>query len=147
VGEGGEGDEEGALMARYLLDASALYPLVLRLGAGLLDHSPLFAALDLTVYEVGNAIWKESRGGRVRDPRALAAIFSEILREVEVVSVGSWAVAEVLELALAEGLTFYDAAYLYAARKLGLKLVTEGLDLRRYPGTISVDELTAELER
>jgi len=49
-------------MARYLVDASALYPLVLKLREELLDRLPLVAVLDLTVYEVGNAIWKGVQG-------------------------------------------------------------------------------------
>jgi predicted nucleic acid-binding protein len=134
-------------MVEYLLDASALYPLVLKLRDKLLDYLALMAVLDLTVYEVGNVIWKESRGGRVRAPKALATAFAEVLRGVKVVRVEDRAMADVLELALAEEITFYDAAYLYAARKLGLKLVTEDSDLKRYPEAVSVEELVAELER
>jgi len=37
-------------------------------------------------------------------------------------------------------------AYLYAARRLGLKLVSEDADLKKYSETIGVDELVAELE-
>jgi predicted nucleic acid-binding protein len=134
-------------MVEYLLDASALYPLVLKLRDKLLDYLALMAVLDLTVYEVGNVIWEESRGGRVRAPKALATAFAEVLRGVKVVRVEDRAMADVLELALAEEITFYDAAYLYAARKLGLKLVTEDSDLKRYPEAVSVEELVAELER
>ena len=43
-------------MVEYLLDASALYPLVLKLRDKLLDYLTLMAVLDLTVYEVGNVI-------------------------------------------------------------------------------------------
>ena len=134
-------------MARYLLDASALYPLALSLREKLLDYSGLMAVLDLTVYEVGNAVWKECRRGRVRNPRALAAVFAELFNSIETVKLESKAIAEVLELALAEGITFYDAAYLHAARKLGLKLVTEDSNLKRFPEAVSVSELIAKLER
>lgn len=119
---------------------------MLKLREKLLDHLSLVAVLDLTVYEVGNAIWKESKRGRVRDPRALAAMFAEVLREAEVVGIENLAIEEVLQLALAEDLTFYDAAYLYAARRLGLKLVSENADLKKCSETIGVDELVAELE-
>ncbi len=134
-------------MARYLVDASALYPLVLKLREELLDRLPLVAVLDLTVYEVGNAVWKEHRARRVRDPKALAAVFGEVLSGVGVVRVGSEEMGEVLELAVAEGITFYDAAYLYAARKLGLKLVTEDSDLKKYPESLDAEGFIAELER
>ena len=65
-------------MVKYLLDASALYPLALSLREKLLHYSGLMAVLDLTVYEVGNAVWKEYRRGRIRNPRALAAAFAEL---------------------------------------------------------------------
>jgi len=135
------------MTARYLLDASALYPLALSLRGKLLNYSDLMAVLDLTVYEVGNAVWKECKRGRIRDPRALAVAFAELFSNVETVKLESRAIAEVLELALAEEITFYDAAYLYAARKLGMKLVTEDSDLKKYPEAVSVSELVAELER
>jgi predicted nucleic acid-binding protein len=117
-------------MARYLLDASAFYPLVLKLREKLLDRLSLVAVLDLTVARA----------------RALTAMFAEVLREAEVVSIEDLAIEEVLQLALAEDLTFYDAAHLYAARRLGLKLVSEDADLKKYSETIGVDELVAELE-
>jgi predicted nucleic acid-binding protein len=134
-------------MARYLVDASALYPLVLKLREGLLDHLPLVAVLDLTVYEVGNVIWKEYRASRVKDPRALAAVLGEVLSGFRVVRVGGEALGEVLGLAIAEGITFYDAAYLHAARRLGLKLVTEDSDLKKYPESLDAEGFAAELER
>ena len=40
------------MASRYLLDTSALYPLVLRIRENLLKHSSLFTVLDLTIYEV-----------------------------------------------------------------------------------------------
>jgi predicted nucleic acid-binding protein len=43
-------------MVECLLDASALYPLVLKLRDMLLDYLALMAVLDLTVYKVGNVI-------------------------------------------------------------------------------------------
>ena len=43
-------------MTKYLLDASAIYPLVLRLRERLLLYTELFAVLDLAPYEVGNII-------------------------------------------------------------------------------------------
>ena len=48
-------------MVKYLLDASALYPLALSLREKLLDYTGLTAVLDPTVYEVGNTVWKEYR--------------------------------------------------------------------------------------
>jgi len=85
--------------------------------------------------------------GRIRNPRALAAAFAELFSSIETVKLEGRAIAEVLELALAEGVAFYDAAYLHAARKLGMKLVTEDSNLKRFPEAVSVSELIAKLER
>ena len=55
------------------------------------------------VCEVGNVIWKECRARRVRDPKALAAVFGEVLSGVGVVRVGGEAIGGFLELAIDAG--------------------------------------------
>lgn len=134
------------MASRYLLDASAIYPLMLRLREELLSYVNRFAVLDLTVYEVGNVIWKEFRRGRIRDPTIVAELFEEIFSSIPVLrpQIG---LREVVELAISENLTFYDASYLYAARIYGMKLVTEDSDLLRFPEAINVDQLLKELQR
>lgn len=100
--------------------------------------------LDLTAYEVGNAVWKEHRGGRIRDPGAAAKLFQEIFNALTMQR-ATPSMQKILELAVGEGLTFYDASYLYTARSLKLKLVTEDHDLQKYPESISVKQLLKEL--
>jgi len=130
---------------RFLLDTSALYPLLLRLREGIVDYAERLLVLDLTWYELGNVLWKETRMGRLADPMAAAEMFAELLSTLETVSVHD-DFREVLELALREGLTFYDAAYLHAARRLGVALATEDGRLLRYPEAIRVEELVRRLE-
>jgi len=132
------------MTGRYLLDASALYPLVLRLRENLLGYSSLFVVLDLTVYEVGNVIWKEYLRGKIRDPVVVANLFQEIFNIIPVLRLNA-NIHEVLGLAINENLTFYDASYLYMARIHGAKLVTEDRDLQRFPESISVRQLLNEL--
>ncbi|MEB3787474.1 MAG: type II toxin-antitoxin system VapC family toxin [Desulfurococcales archaeon] len=128
----------------YLLDASAVYPLVLRLRESILDYASTLAVLDLTVYEVGNVLWKEHRRGRVRDPLAAARLFQELFSSIKTLRPGA-SIRGILELAVQEGLTFYDAAYLYTARTQGLRLVTEDRQLGRYPESTSIEQLLREL--
>ncbi len=130
--------------AVYLLDASAIYPLVLLLRERFLEYSSLFTVLDLTVYEVGNVLWKEHRRGRVKDVGKAAKLFQEIFRNIHVLRLES-GLQHVLELSVSENLTFYDASYLYAARSRGLRLVTEDQDLQGYPESITVKQLLEEL--
>ena len=132
------------MTGKYILDTSALYPLVLRLRENLLAYSSLFVVLDLTVYEVGNVIWKEYRRGKIRDPAVVARLFQEIFNIIPVVRFNA-DIREVLGLAINENLTFYDASHLYMARTHNAKLVTEDRDLQKFPETISVEQLLNEL--
>ncbi len=132
------------MVSRYLLDASAIYPLVLRLREELLSYVDRFAVLDLTVYEVGNVIWKEFRRGRIRDPMIVAKLFEELFNSIPVLR-PQIRLREVVKLAISENLTFYDASYLYAARIYRMKIVTEDSDLLRFPESINVDQLLKEL--
>jgi len=128
----------------YLLDASAIYPLLLSLGERFVDYADKFSILDLTIYEVGNTLVKEFRRGRISNLRAAVELFNEVFNYVYTVR-GEIDISKVAELALSENLTFYDAAYLYTARKLGVKLVTENKDLLRFPESISVQTLIKHL--
>ncbi len=130
---------------KFLLDTSALYPLVLLLGERVLDHAHRLMVLELTWYELGNVLWKEARRGRVGDPQAAAEMFEEMLSAMETVEPPG-SLREVLELAVREGLTFYDASYLHTARTLGVALATEDGRLLRYPEAIRVEELVRRLE-
>ncbi len=44
-------------------------------------------------------------------------------------------------------MTFYDASYLIAAKKYGIKLVTEDRDLLRFSECMSVEDLIRELKK
>ncbi len=52
---------------------------------------------------------------------------------------------ELVNLAVKENITVYDAAYLYVSRKYRYKLVTEDHDLKNYPEAINVRRLLEEL--
>jgi len=43
------------------------------------------------------------------------------------------------------GITSYDASYVYVARKMRLKLVTEDSDLLKFPEVVSLKALLEEL--
>jgi len=55
MGEGCKGMPQRTLEA--MLDASALYPLLKRLGEKAASLLTKLAILDLTKYELGNALW------------------------------------------------------------------------------------------
>ena len=67
-----------------------------------------------------------------------------MLKELRRLSVGN-EIAEVLQIAIENDLTFYDASYLYLAKKYGLKIFTQDQDLLRFSEAISVEDLIKNL--
>ncbi|RLE77108.1 MAG: PIN domain nuclease [Thermoprotei archaeon] len=131
---------------RYLVDASALYPLVLKLRYRVAEHCELLRVLDLTLYEVGNVVWKEYRLGRISDLKAVASMFSEVLSWVGVDRVRPKEVKEVAKLAASRGMTFYDASYIYVAEGRGYKLVTLDSNLlERCACAVTLEQMLEEL--
>lgn len=133
-------------MAKYLLDTSAIYPLVLMLREEVLKYIDKFMVLDLTLYEVGNTIWKETKRGKIKNPAIVAKVFEELFKFMDMIRV-SQELTSILSLALKENITFYDAAYIYIARKHGLKLVTSDKELLKLNNTVSVDKLLNKLKQ
>jgi predicted nucleic acid-binding protein len=126
----------------YLLDASALYGLVAHYRRWV-GHREKLAILHLTVYEVGNALWKEARAGRLPWREAAGAL-SRVLSSLK--TLDDPPLEKVLEVAVERGLTFYDASYAYVAETLGLSLVTQDRELlRKSPAAIDVDTFLARL--
>jgi predicted nucleic acid-binding protein len=119
---------------KYLLDASALLVLIKNTDVKstvdcLLDSS----VLDLTFYEVGNAIWKEGTLTKYLLPEEaekLGAIAQTILAKINRVTSKAEAFQRILEIAQTEKLSYYDSSYAYAAKENGLSLVTEDRELR-----------------
>jgi len=83
------------------------------------------AALDLTLYEVANAVAKQ-----YRQPDQAQRIVRAILRTCgdDLVRIDRGLGEEITEVVSEYGLTAYDAAYVAAARQNGWQLVS--LDLR-----------------
>jgi predicted nucleic acid-binding protein len=85
------------------------------------------AVSTLTEYEVGNVLWRENQQKKIKNPRRVAAIFSEAIRPLRKMEIDS--IADVLAIAIERNLTFYDASYAYIAEKHDMKLVTQDADL------------------
>jgi predicted nucleic acid-binding protein len=127
-----------------LFDASSLLAAV---KAGRLDLLVGGRVHWLTLYEVCNALWRESRLlGRLTGEEAVRVmeVVADVVGEMEVLGVRG-SEAEVLRVALSTGLTAYDASYVVVAAGEGLTLVTEDLRLRRgaegHVEVVSVSEL------
>jgi predicted nucleic acid-binding protein len=122
---------------KYLLDTSALYPILI---SGVPFNVDECAVSSLTEYEVGNVLWRENKQGKLKNPRKVAEIFSEAINPIQKISIDS--IADVLTLAIERNLTFYDASYAHIAEKQNLKLVTQDTDLlKKCKSAISIDKM------
>ena len=114
---------------RLLFDASSIiYALKLKrveiLHGNYIQH--------LTVYEVLNAIWKETylvKSLSYEEAKKFIEIFAEVLEYLNILSIHPYE-SEVLKTAIDLDLTTYDASYVVLTEKNNLTLVTEDEKLR-----------------
>ncbi len=89
--------------------------------------------LDLTFYEVGNAVWKESYLTKLLSADAaknLKETAQTILAKMDRLSCKPESFKKIVEIAKTEELTFYDSSYIYFAKENGLQLLTEDKKLK-----------------
>ena len=121
-------------MKQYLLDASSFITLIKKAEAQrTIEFLRESVILDLTYYEVGNAIWKESTLTKFLTPdeyKALSNVAQTVLAKTDRITVDANTFQGILELARSERLSFYDSSYVYFAKDKGLVLVTEDKELK-----------------
>lgn len=121
-----------------LYDASAFLNILIR-GS---DQHVRFqgqAVLDLTRYELGNALWKKPRGdyGETVSLLRTCLDFLSQMRSLKVIGMEE----DVADTLVRNELTFYDSAYVVMAKHHGLELVTDDkkmLKAARQSGIASV---------
>lgn len=126
---------------KYLLDASALVPLLSEFGERLIVKAAeeRLSTTDLAVYEAGNSLWKLSTLLKVislEDAVEAMDILKDLTARdiIRVVGFKELNLANTLRLAGGEELTFYDASYIVTAEIVGATLVTEDERLREAAG-------------
>jgi len=131
----------------YLLDASALYPLIKSLKENLLDYTNIITVLDLTLYEAGNAVWKEWKLGLIKNLNKVLLMIEKVLNEINKVSIQAEDIKNIAKIAIKNNITFYVAAYIYIAEKYSYTLVTEDNDiLKTYSKAITTKTLLKKLK-
>ena len=129
--------EQVGKRGKYLIDTSALYPMLLE---GITLDSNKFAISKLTEYEIGNVLWKENKQKKLEDPERVALLFAEAIRGLERIDIKS--IADVLALAIDRNLTFYDASYCFIAETEHLRLITQDEKLRKKTkNSVSISEV------
>lgn len=122
-------------MKNLLFDASSLiYSLKIRNLKQLYNNYIQF----LTIYEVINAIWRESyltKAITTKEAGELASIFNEVIELMKMINPHGYE-KEILEIAWELGISAYDASYIVLAKKHNLILVSEDEKLKRKVGKI-----------
>lgn len=128
---------------KHLFDSSSIINLCSeRKIEGLLEG----CTLNLAFYELGNAVWKQVHLHKAltqeEGVEALAAL-TEVYGQMRALHVEDS--SSILNIAVEEGLTYYDASYIHAAIKNDAMLVTDDRRLHtaasKYVETATSDEL------
>lgn len=118
---------------KYLLDASSLMLLIKKTDVeSTIECLRDSLILDLTFYEVGNAVWKESALLKFLTPeeaKRLGTMTQTVLAKIDQVTNEDGDFQKILEIAQHEKLSFYDSSYVFFAKQKGLPLVTEDKQL------------------
>ena len=141
---------------KYLLDASALLPLVTRRGKQLIVEASRegLVTTDLAICEACNSLWKLSkllRSISLEDAADVATTLKDLAMRgvIQPINFTKLDFFHVLKRAYNERLTFYDASYIAAAESTEAVLVTEDEKLRKAAGkfvkTITYTDLESRL--
>lgn len=120
-------------MKGRLFDTSALLNIMIKNGSKAQKLLKSQSILDLTIYETGNVIWKLAYlQKRITHQQACKLLESFLLLKQNMHVLGTDGIEEKIKnLSLDTGLTFYDSAYVMAAQKAGLVLVTDDVSLAK----------------
>ena len=135
---------------KFLLDASAFILLIKNADVtSTVERLQDSLILDLTFYEVGNAIWKEGTLTKFltsKEAEKLGTMAQTVLAKINRVTSEAEAFQKILEIAQTEKLSYYDSSYVYSAKETGLTLITEDKELgtkaRKYVDARTVTTMT-----
>ena len=110
-----------------IFDASAILNL---LEEGTLPDFSESATINLALYEIGNAVWKQVHlTKRLNQSQGEKIILSAslLIDKMKYINID---VVNTLKIAVKEGLTFYDASYIQIAYSTRSELITDDKKLR-----------------
>jgi predicted nucleic acid-binding protein len=136
-------------MKQYLFDASAFIFLIKKANVQTtLKHLQKLFILDLTVYEVGNALLKEANITKFLTPNeinTLEKVTQIILSRTEKILNQDATFQQIMKIAKTENISFYDSSYIYFAKQNNIQLVTEDQTLRNKAKTYVKTQTTISL--
>jgi len=118
----------------YIIDASVYAPLIITYGKDLIEKlrkiRPII--LDLTLYEICNAFWKEHiKLHKISKEEAIIACSASkaLSRYITLYSIIDLDIDKVMKMAIENDITFYDASYIALAHKLKTSIASEDHDI------------------
>jgi predicted nucleic acid-binding protein len=141
---------------KYLLDASALLPLVTRRGKQLIVEASRenLVTTDLAIYEACNSLWKLAtllKTISLEDAVDVATTLKDLITRnvIQPINFAKLDFSHALKRAYKERLTFYDASYITSAEGIEAILVTEDEKLwkaaSKFVKTITYTDLESRL--
>src|SRR5437867_4515694 len=112
----------------YLLDASALLNIIISRGQKALDVVRGHFVLDLTSYEAGNTLWRLSvlqNKLTIEAVDSTLGVLTKLMEQTKEMNVRNMDLVSIMNVARNERTTFYDSAYIAAAKDRKLTLVTD----------------------
>ena len=143
---------------KYLLDASALLPLLTKHGKQLIIEASRenLVTTDLAIYEACNSLWKLAtllKTISIKEAIDVATALKDLTTKniIQPINFTKLDFTNTLSKAYKKQLTFYDASYITAAESTQAILVTEDEKLRKtankFVKTITYTDLETKLTR
>ncbi|MGA8857361.1 MAG: type II toxin-antitoxin system VapC family toxin [Candidatus Bathyarchaeia archaeon] len=130
-----------------LFDASAIINLIMRGSGKVLSSTRNGSVLDLTQYEIGNAVWRLcalEKKLTSEEASTLLGTATDLQEQLGRVPFQELDANRILEIAISDKLTFYDASYVVGAELKRMTLVTDDAELREVARKyVSVQRSTA----
>lgn len=142
---------------KFLLDASALIPLVTQSGKKLITeatNADLWTT-DLAIYESSNGLWKLAtllKTLTLKEAQDISAVLTELTDKnlIKTTNFTSINLPDTIDVAQKLQITFYDASYIAASQNMKATLATEDQKLlkaaNKYVKAISFSQLQNELK-
>lgn len=135
----------GDYRIKGLFDASAFVNLAAKGGSRALPAINEGSAIFLTFYELGNAVWKLHFLKKLSDEEAQSLLDGslELLAQLTPLVLEKADAIEIEKLGFKRKVTFYDSAYLYAARRDNLTIVTDDEKLSKAAHSEKVETISS----
>jgi predicted nucleic acid-binding protein len=132
---------------QFLFDANAIYKLIRETPSRALDKLTEGTTINLAYYELGNALWRETRLLKritIEEAEKSLSLMYLMLSRMEIAEINDEKGNEILQTAHKFNLTFYDASYLVEAKKNGRILISDDSKLVKAAENLGVATLSSE---